>query len=864
MKISRNFLIIVTSLILLLISIKPSLAWSDWLCLKTEHFKVFYKPGHEMEARQVLEALEYYRPRIEKLCGNEVSNFSVVIDDAGTLGSGFTNPVNSASHLFRYSPELWATENWWSLVGTHEYLHGLSLTNIGGVPGRLTDLFGNWVLFMPNLLTPGWVREGITVYGESQLTPYQGRLNDGFYDAYIGARVAADRFPSIIEATYQPFEYPLGDGFYIYGGEFFNYLAKTYGETVFAQFYTENGSNPGSLVPFLPKIGLDRSAERVFGKTFPQLWEEWRDYETERFKDFQMEGRQVTKTGWGLKYPKIWEGKLYYQQGYYRNKETYKCSLMELDPVTGKERKILSNMGFGAPLKIKNGKLYYTMQAVKTGFDNASLRSYGTYIWLREFDLARKKGKTILKDLVRAFEILDDGKIIYSKDRSDGFGSELYLKEPDAKAPSLLFRTDYLVGELEISDGRIITVARQDWETFSIFTFNLETGEFAPLIDTPYLEFGISVQDEKLFFSANYQRKLSSYCYDFTTSQIYRLTENGLAIYPTYDEHSNQLYYVGINANGYDIYCQSADFKEFQLPETQATAPPVFDLPEAEISRGSYQDNLKTLAPRFWMPLINSDEQKIGVYFGGGDVIMDFPKYFGNFGYSYEREDYFGSLDLDVNYFAPLQTTLTYEKDDDDGETNTKLTMEYPFFSVVKVGASLGVDPDYDGLETAPFIELGPLTASAPKSRLKNGDEREAFYARLKMRHKLLGGKLVAVASYIDDPQNPDSVFREIRGYDDELKAGKGRIYTFEYSHLLQKIQKGCWNPNIYFEDLTIKLFNDRAVSDSGSKQESWGLELHFETKAGFMIPLNWGCRYVRNKDDDAKVELFIKDILKY
>lgn len=859
MKFGNSFTIV---FLLILILAKPSYAWSDWLCLKTEHFKVYYKSGHEPEARNVLATLEFYRHQVEKLCGNEIFDFAVVIDDAGTMANGFANPVNSTAHLFRYSPGIWGSvENWWSFVGTHEYIHGLSMSKTGGFPGVMNGIFGNFILFMPNMLTPGWVSEGITVYGESQLTMYQGRLNDGFYDAYLGARVAADRFPSILEATYQPMEFPLRQGIYNYGGEFFNYLANTYGEEKFAQFFITNGSSPGSLVPFLPKLGLDRSARKVFGKDFPELWKEWREYETSRFKDFQMEGRQETDTGWDMKYAKIQNGKLYYQQEFYRKTGAFKGmnfgDLIERDLATGKERKILTNINFATPFKIKNGKLYYTFAFVKTGYDNSCLRSFGQYVCLQEMDFKGKKNKTILRDTIRAFDILEDGRIIYSKDRPDRFGSEIFIKEPGSKSPKMLFQTDYLLQELESSDGRLITVARKDWETFSIFMLNLETQEFTPLIKTAHLEFGISTQGERLFFSANYQKKLSSYCYDFTTGKVYRLTENGLAIFPVYDENNNQLYYIGMNSNGYDIYAKPADFREFELPESPITTPPVLELPDVEISRAGYWENLKTLAPGFWMPMIDSDAQKFGLYFQGGDVVMDFPIYFGSIGYNYDTEEFIGDLNLEVNYFAPFHIGLSYEKDE---ETKAELTMDYPLFSVINVGASLGIDPDYDGVETKPFIELGDfLRLSAPKSRLVNGEEREAFYAQIKLSQYLFGGELGILAKYIDDPQNPDSVFEEIRGYDHELSAGKGRAYSFEYSHPLWKVRKGLWNPNIFLEDLTMTLFNDQAVPESGSKQESWGMELHMETRTGFLFSVDWGCRYTQNSDDDTTVELFIK-----
>jgi hypothetical protein len=49
--IKRGFILV----ILLLISGSTFYGWSDWLTLKTEHFTVFYQPGNQDEAKQVLQ-----------------------------------------------------------------------------------------------------------------------------------------------------------------------------------------------------------------------------------------------------------------------------------------------------------------------------------------------------------------------------------------------------------------------------------------------------------------------------------------------------------------------------------------------------------------------------------------------------------------------------------------------------------------------------------------------------------------------------------------------------------------------------------------------------------------------------------------
>ncbi|MDD1475091.1 hypothetical protein MEO41_28045, partial [Dolichospermum sp. ST_sed4] len=164
------------------------------------------------QAREFLKALEYYRPKVENLTQNQAYHLPIIVEDIGTIANGMTDSITNRIFLFTYPPSAsslgTSVQNWATFVGVHEYTHLLHLTKVGGLMEAVKTLFGN--NFLPNVYSLGWVDEGITVYSESQLSPYQGRLNDGYYSSYIAARVKDNRFPSILEAAYPPIEYPYG------------------------------------------------------------------------------------------------------------------------------------------------------------------------------------------------------------------------------------------------------------------------------------------------------------------------------------------------------------------------------------------------------------------------------------------------------------------------------------------------------------------------------------------------------------------------------------------------------------------------------------------------------------------------------
>ena len=400
---------------------------TKWRTLKTEHFTLFYPAELADEAWEVLQTLEYYRPRIEQLTGNRRQHLPVVLNDHGVTANGMANPVYNQIHLYWYPPRagsIGTVEDWYTLVAIHEYTHILQMTNVGGGAKVLCSVVGD--ILSPNLWVPDWIIEGIAVYTESQLSSFQGRLNDGLYDAYIGARVADGRFPKILDATFSPHEFQL-DGIYTYGGLFLEYLAQTYGEEKLTEFFNRRGSS--ILASF------DAHAKTVFGKSFPQLWEDWKAYETKRFKDFAIDGVPVTTKGWYTAHPTLAAGEegermLFYQRLIPVKTGTgssfYRREIIARNLDTGVEKVVLSSTAsLNLPIKIwNNDKLYYGVEEIKPGYDNVIDFSYGMISQIREKDLRTGKDRLVLAGEIRAYDLLPDGRILYACATRNRFGSQ--------------------------------------------------------------------------------------------------------------------------------------------------------------------------------------------------------------------------------------------------------------------------------------------------------------------------------------------------------------------------------------------------------------------------------------------------------
>ncbi len=869
------------SLLLLLLG-QATYSFSNWQTLKTKHFTVFYQDDDRNIAREVLGIMEYHRHQIEKICGYTDFNVPIVIDDYGTMVMGFSDPVSRTNHLGKYAPNASnfnTPSSWWSNVGVHEYTHHLTFFNNRGFMKTLSNIFGRNIMLLPNAHVPLWLYEGLAVYNESQLSPFQGRLNSGLFDAYIAAQAKADKLPSLLRGSYEFLPFRNG---YIYGSEFLAYLAKTYGEEKITRFLEVNGENGFSLWP-IPAWNIDNSAQKVFGKSFPMLWQEWQLYEKERFHDFQMEGKRLTQTGWLKTSLQIAGNKVYFQKTSRKEvapdqqQNFYQISTIDLK--TGKQSNLLSSAVPFAPVSMQTTgeQLYYGVQLLKTGFANASGGGRGAYCQLHRYDLNSGRDQIILSDEIRGYGLLRDQQIIYSVDQKKSFGSVLYQYDPQTAQKTKLFATSYLVDRIIANEKYLLAVARTKNDNFNIYELDLRQQQLTPLLPTPFITINPTLKGEKLFFAANFGERISAYCYDLHHQQLYRLTEKGYADNPVYDAATGDLYYLGLTAAGYDLYRKPAEFQEYYLPDYEMQAEVTIPAPQ-NVQEGGYGDNLSTLWPRSWTPIFafGENSEEFGFTLEGNDVVGDFPIYKATFVYDLEQARIKTSGMVQSNYFAPLVLALSYSNVDDPV---TSLNMAYPFYTGrssgvqgMQFGTQLDFTADYQYPVTIPYLQLdfgyptlqGNISLSTPLAKRHDNTWRKGFYLQTEADQYLLEGNLAFKAGYYHDLGAVDSVFPAIRGYEEELMAQKGIFYSLEYTRLLTSFKSGFWNPTFYFNNLYGSLFGDYAKASTESKQWVVGAKLEVDGKIGLAsdgIPVVYGLQYLYNKKANSQIGFFIKSI---
>lgn len=904
--------------LLIIICLLPSLvwAWSNWNTLSTPYFKVFYQPGMEADAYNVLQTLEHYRPYVEQLTGNSVYNTTMKIEDIGNLVNGYANPVGNVIGLYRYPPtsdELAYCNDWWQMVATHEYIHQLQLTNDNGVPRMLRQLLGN--LLYVQLHQPMWMTEGITVYGESNLSPNAGRMNSGYYSSIISALAKEDRLPSLTKASYYSTDTPIGH-YYVYGGSFHSYLATTYGEDKFALLYDDNSSRVESYAnAATPGLSLDIAFARVYGKPLERLWLDWHNYE--RAKPYTMPKQQITYDGWNKSELKSHGNHLYY---IVRKADKtgpgalfYTNGLARLDitkPKSSPQMVIRQNTDFPCGYQIVDAKLYYSRNEVKKGFANNENDGYGYITQIMLSDIDGFNARMLTQGLIRAFYALPDGSLYIAKDTNGYRTTTIKKLDPTGKKVLEQYNTNLLISGIYADAGRIFVTAKDYWKNNSIYQLDTASAKLIPIIDTPSMESITGLKGDVLSYTALYNGNTGSYTYNLKTGECKQYT-------PFTDFRSpasavdGKVYFLSINGNGVDVYADAAPLLAFSIPKQPHSKAPFermdMQLKSADssaldtraklqtsqltweealssksIHRGTYADNIKHLmVPRMLrLPIVegNGDSLSVGLVLVGNDVVGDIPiwQLMGIY------DTYTGQTNVDFSLqnsiFRPIHQSIEFSTRDNG---SIGLNQYYNLYqsanyglSSVTTGLSFSSSDGYKRRVISPYISNSIRWYSGSmrlynsylledKNNLGSNQNRKGWQGQLSLRQR--SGKHAELNSTINAAYDPDAssddVFYPLRGYKDELADNSGFTVRNTLYRPIYKVREGIWTPQIYLEDISAGLFFDAAFRKDNYKQPeqySYGIELIAEIGAAFRGMMNAGLRVGYDKDGNAFIGMIL------
>jgi hypothetical protein len=886
--------------IVLLLVLFPALlaAWPSYQSISTPNFEVYYRSGWETEALNVLQAMEYSRPYVEDLTGNKLGKIPFVIEDTGNMVNGYASPVGTKIALFAYPPsgnELSMSEDWWQLVGMHEYIHMAQMTKVSGEPALLRAIFGNFLY--PNLYQPMWMTEGITVYGESNLAPYSGRMNGGTYPAIISTLAKEGKLPSPSKAGYMSYDTPLAH-YYVYGGSFYQYLSDTYGEDKFSRLFEYTGSTLASyLNPLSTYLSIDKAYESAYGKPLTTLWQEWQAKETA--KPFALPETRLTNNGWNTSQLGYHDGALYYVS--YKVDKTGPSSgfssyrLMRMTDMNGTPRNevlLEQNTELPAGYCIKGNKIYYSRMEFQGGYDNNEYDGLGAVTEIWEMDKGGSGKHKLTKGQIRAFCPMDDGRLLIASDNATHRFSIISVFDPASETTKELFRLEHLVSGIFSGNGKYYVTARNFWSNNSIYQMDIKTGDLKAIVDTPSQEVIVSVDGNDMIFEAVYNQQNGCYLYKLDSGQCFRFSGvsevTSLAMGP-----GGNTWFISMNSSGQDVYGDKLKLQNFQIPSLPRSEAPYRRLEYGKddmvmdtypVQYGGYSKNVThALWPRLYrIPFIEGREDSlvVGIMLAGNDILDDFPMWNATVLYDSYKKQWGMELGLENYFFRPVKNSLLFQLDF-DGERQLNSVQYLSLLTRM----NYGVQNTWTGFgfqlwerETRkmlyPFFGInfawrGGRLQTSNSIMYENTDflgsdrDRMGWQGRAVLRQKIpLGSELrTRIQTAWDPDANADEVFSPIRGHDDDWTATKGITVSVSWYKPILRIRDALWTPNIYVGDLSLGLFYDTAIPWKEALAEvrsSMGGELVLELNAAYMFAIDLGLRVSYTDKKETRLDVML------
>jgi len=243
-------------------------SWT-WYTVRTDNFIIYYPEGHELLAQRVLSLCEEVHRDITGFLGVEPEPCPIVLNPGTDIFNGYMNVLPSRISLYEtpdYSlKDFGPGSDLMDLVFTHEYTHYAHITTRRGWYGELTKYIGEG-LGISNMVSPGWVLEGVTTNTETLFTD-GGRGRSPLFRGEMMSFTEKQGLWSLNAAAVSSPYAPPGGRIYLSGYFMVDYLERTYGKDAFARL--------GQYQAEHPLEGSGEAIRRVTGKSPEQFYQDF-------------------------------------------------------------------------------------------------------------------------------------------------------------------------------------------------------------------------------------------------------------------------------------------------------------------------------------------------------------------------------------------------------------------------------------------------------------------------------------------------------------------------------------------------------------------------------------------------------------
>ncbi len=605
--------------------------------IETQNFYIHYPDRLKDIAIYISEKSEFYREQIQKYIKYAPSEKTqIVILDYSDFLDGLTTVLPENRIYLNLTPPHFKSTlgefiNYIDTVLAHEYLHVVVMDANAGHSKILRKIFGKpaipfenpsaipFFIFIapPNVFLPKWWHEGFATYGEGFFTG-KGRLNSTLIKSYLRLSVKEGNLPKIDELNGDSYKFPKGNTPYLWGGVFFEYVAKKYGFDKISDLIDEHASN-------LPYI-INRVPIRHFGSDYSALYEKAiNDLIREKKEEIEGLMRQTITTSQSLKliYDEIESFDVDLKAGILAV-DTYSPHmghrLIGINLSDYKEIFNIEKTSFSENIKLTDKGVYFTQLIFK------SPSNIKQDLFFYEFK-NKKISRLTFNKRVKEFVLNNEKIILISK---DGPHEKIIEIDKDRSEREIFSEKGFSLSHISLSpDGKSLLFIAKDLEGhYFLNLLEVENKKLSTIFSSSlviaYPFFSQNLND--IYFVSNLDDVFNLYKINLNSKNIKKLTHlldgmlNPKAV-------GDFIYFLSPTSSGYTLsYLKVNDLLENEI------SFPLQNLPPKRLEELIAKDSpfieqeyspLSSIYPKFFLPFFLSDPEGgvFGILTANQDVL---------------------------------------------------------------------------------------------------------------------------------------------------------------------------------------------------------------------------------------------------
>lgn len=541
---------------LLGLSVATQASFFEWHVMQTAHYRLYFHPDHKEKAIEALNELELARPFVAKNIGNLPEHMPVVLEAVGQESNGMVRVLPLRMYLFSEYPSddpFRQSQYFIRLLTTHELVHAAHMTEVSGIPEKLTYWFGD--LFYSNIFSPRWYLEGLAVAVESKISPYDGRLNDPYQEAYFAYHAHKKTLQSLGQMSLPMYTYLMGATPYVYGGRFVQYLESKYGNQSTQEFIKSYGQNPVAITSIVsPAFGFEDDFRTTYKRSTRRLYQDWVASEEAAYEHWGIEGKKVSDSGWYK------ESLIPYKQGVVAYETVIRHPApFRYNPIhrmvyytqSGKKKTLFSSSRrLSLRPSLQHDTLFVSRDYIRSGYENSLYKGYGTISEITQINVKSGDKRRRYVGPITAFDVNEFDELFIAL-RSPGDYTTKLIRVADDEETELI-ALPLAVSEIRVTDSALYIIAKNVMGPWNLYAIPFTSMLPQRIVESPWAVYGLSVTEGGISFTSNHNKERHTYEWTSQTNSIEKLSSGHDASMGVINNDS--LFFVSFSDRGEDIY----------------------------------------------------------------------------------------------------------------------------------------------------------------------------------------------------------------------------------------------------------------------------------------------------------------------